>query len=144
MSQSAHYQSGEGLHCLRSKCLEWMRERGYELDHEDENLIGFSDDALDYVFCFSPEDPTYLVMTSLCPIEEPCERLFDIANTLNRAVKMVKVVVDDDDDLDLSIEAMLPEEGDISEFLDRFRAALRYGTLRALLLLKKSSGEAES
>lgn len=144
MNQSADCQSGEGLHSLRSKCLEWIRERGYELAHEDDDLIAFQDDALDYVFCTDSEIPNYLVMTSLCPTEEPCERLFDIANTLNRAVKMIKVVVDDDDDLELSIEALLPEKGDISEFLDRYRAALRYGTLRALSLLVESSGEAES
>lgn len=143
MNQSVN-QPAETRQDLRSRCLEWISARGYELVHEDEDLIAFQDDALDYVFCTDPEKPNYLVMTSLCPTEEPCERLFDIANTLNRAVKMIKVVVDDDDDLDLSIEALLPEEGDISEFLDRFRAALRYGTLRALLLLKKSSGEAES
>lgn len=143
MNQSVN-QPVETRQDLRSRCLQWISARGYELAHEDEDLIGFSDDALDYVFCTDPEKPNCLVMSSLCPTEEPCERLFDIANTLNRAVKMIKVVVDDDNDLDLSIEAILPEEGDISEFLDRFRAALRYGTLRALLLLKKSSGEAES
>lgn len=143
MNQSVN-QPAETRQDLRSRCLEWISARGYELVHEDENLIAFQDDALDYIFGVSPEDPTYLVMSSLCPTEEPCERLFDIVNTLNRAVKMIKVVVDDDDDLELSIEALLPEEGDISEFLDLYQSALRYGTLRALLLLKKSSGEAES
>lgn len=143
MNQSVNHPE-ETRQDLRSRCLQWISARGYELAHEDEDLIGFSDDALDYVFCTDPENPNYLVMTSLCPTEEPCERLFEIANTLNRAVKMIKVVVDDDDDLELSIEALLPEEGDISEFLDLYRAALRYGTLRALSLLVESSGEAES
>ena len=64
------------------------------------------------------------------------QKALKVANSLNRDIKALKVIINDDDSVWLTVEQFLDETPDVDDFMDRLLGILLQGRMKFNMLME--------
>lgn len=108
------------LKAILNACEDYLQEQGYKHKRDSQERLFFKMNGLNFVLFYEEEDESYIKLSAYFHSTEfPSSRatLLEHINTLNAQRKVIKAYVDQDDDVDFSVEMFL---GPSMDFMTNF------------------------
>ena len=83
------------------------------------------------------KDYLQLIMPNIYTVDSfSKQKALKVANSLNRDIKALKVIINDDDSVWLTVEQFLDETPDVDDFMDRLLGILLQGRMKFNMLME--------
>ncbi len=124
--------------CIMNIYKNWLNSQGLSF-HETSFGLLFSYQGGGFIIANNKNDKDYLqlIMPNIYTVDSISKQTaLKVANNLNRDIKGLKVIINDDNSVWLTIEQFLDETPEVEDFMDRLLAILLQGRLRFNMLME--------
>ncbi len=118
---------------------EWLSEQGIKF-HETKVGLLFKYQGGGFIIADNGNDRQYLqiIMPNIYEISSfDKDKAFRVANKLNREVKSLKVIIQDDNNVWLTVEQFLDDTPNVEDFMERLFGILLSGRLKFQLFMDR-------
>lgn len=116
----------------------WLNNQGVSF-HETSIGLLFRYQGGGFIIANNQNDKDYLqlIMPNIHTVDSfSKQKALKVANKLNRDIKGLKVIINDDDSVWLTIEQFLDETPNVEDFMDRLLNILLQGRLKFHMLIE--------